>query len=152
MKSDHRTFSAWSTGICVVLLLVTGTAVMISLFSGPLPMPSRYSPAAIAPVTKLAPQPIDSDSLLYQRVVRSDGSYRWALTEEPNPSLAARWAVDPLAGIAPFTDARGLKKVNYTLVVKPAGFNTAIKNCSKSSTGTTSKAFGAYDILCHTVI
>ena len=85
MKSTHNIIRALSIGIGLTLLLVTGTAAMIGIFSGPLQTSSLFHPVAITPVQlAAAQQPPGSDSLLYERVAHSNGGYQWVLIDEPD--------------------------------------------------------------------
>lgn len=139
MKSTHHTFRAISLAIGLGLLVVSGTAAMIGAFSAPLSnqQTGMYAPLVLAPA-QTAPAHSGDDSLLYERVVHSNGSSHWVLLEEPS----ARVAVAANA-------AGGLRPVSYSLQGKPAGLNKVLKNCnSLPASGTKPKANGAYDISC----
>lgn len=139
MKSTHHTIRAISLGIGLALLVVSGTAAMIGAFSAPLSTPQSglYAPVVISPPAG-TPAHSGDDSLLYERVARSDGSSQWVLVEEPAGSVA-------VAANA----ANGLRAVSYTLQGKSAGLNKVLKNCnSLQANGTKSKANGAYDLSC----
>lgn len=84
MKSTHNIIRALSIGIGLTLLLVTGTAAMIGIFSGPLQTFSLFHPVAITPVQLAAQQQPGSDSLLYERVAHNNGGYQWVLIDEPD--------------------------------------------------------------------
>ncbi len=94
----------------------------------------------MAPATE-AVRHAGEDSLLYTRVARADGSYRWVLTEEPAAMLASG---QPAMGPA-------LANVSYTLVAKPAGLNKLMKNCSVAGSEGKPKPSAAYDLACHTL-
>ncbi len=153
MKSTHHLFRVASLAIGLALLMVTGTAAMIGTLSKPLPnsqaglhYPVGVQPAADTAATNTA----DADTLLYQRVVRSDGSVQWALVEEPSTTLALRGNTDtPAADNALVISGAGLQRANYMLSAKPAGLNKAVKNCGAS--GARASAAYVYDIRCNTV-
>jgi len=139
MKSTHHTIRAISLGIGLALLVVSGTAAMIGAFSAPLftPQSGLHTPMVTSPAAG-TPSHSGDDSLLYERVARSDGSSQWVLVEEPSTNVA-------VAANA----ANGLRPVSYTLQGKPAGLNKVLKNCnSLQANGTKSKANGAYDLSC----
>jgi hypothetical protein len=141
MKSTHHTFRVISVGIGLALLVVSGTAAMIATFSGPISAPSSssaYSPVAAAPAAGSGVFHHGDDSLLYERVARSDGSSQWVLINEPAISVAAAM----LSG-------ERLQPVSYVQQGKPSGLNKVLKNCNSSlNAGTKSKAVDAYDLSC----
>lgn len=152
MRSTHSIlFRTLSLGIGLALLVVTGTAAMIGVFSSPLPAHDLYRPVAIAPLHEVAQQPMGSDTLLYERVAGSDGSHQWVMTEEPSTNLAQRSNTDTSEGLTSVVDASGFQNVSYTLLAKPTGLSKTIKNCSRVSTGARSKTYDAYDISCKTL-
>lgn len=140
MKSTHNTIRAISLGIGLALLVVSGTAAMIGAFSGPLSAPQNgmHAPMVVAPAAG-TPSHSGDDSLLYERIARSDGSIQWVLVEEPLVNVAAG-------------TANGVRPVSYALQGKPAGLNKVLKNCnSTQGNATKSKANGAYDLSCTTL-
>ncbi len=150
MKSMHNRLRALNQALGLALLLATATAAMIGAFSGPVPTPGLPRPAALAPVTEPAGQPLNSDTLMYQRVALSDGSQHWVLTDEPDVTLAKHHGSYALNGRTSAIDAGALQNVSYMLLAKPTGLNKVIKNCNSAGTATTTKASGAYDISCNT--
>ncbi|OOG39087.1 hypothetical protein [Polaromonas sp. A23] len=141
MKSTHHTFRVISVGIGLALLVVSGTAAMIATFSGPISAPSAYVPHAAAPAPASGVFHHGDDSLLYERVARSDGSTQWVLINEPAVSVASLM----LSG-------ERLQPINYVLQGKPSGLNKVLKNCNiGADNGTKPKAVDAYDLSCVTL-
>jgi hypothetical protein len=140
MKSTHHTFRVISVGIGLALLVVSGTAAMIATFSGPVYTPSAYTPLAETPAPGSGVFHNGDDTLLYERVARSDGSTQWVLVE-PAVSVASLM----LSG-------ERLQPVSYALQGKPSGLNKVLKNCNNgASNSTRSKAVDAYDLSCVTL-
>jgi hypothetical protein len=147
MKKMHHTFRVISLGIGLALLVVTGTAAMIGAFSGPVSAPGLYPPVVIAPAAGALPPHSGDDSVLYERVARSDGSHRWVLTQEPASSGIQPGDREALAAVAA-PDAN-LQQVSFALPAKPAGFSKAPKTCTSPAHGSNkAKAFSTYDISC----
>ena len=152
MRSTHHIIRGLSLGLGLSLLLVSGTVLLIGLFSGPVPSSSALQAQASA-TTAVAAQTLPAgDRLLYERVLRSDGSRQWALIAEPERSLTKHSGADTLAGISTSpSKPLALEKVSYALLAKPSGLNKAVKICSSSGAGTGPKASDAYDIRCNTL-
>ncbi|MEO8020764.1 hypothetical protein [Polaromonas sp.] len=148
MKKMRHTFRVISLGLGLALLVVTGTAAMIGAFSGPALDPGLYPPVAIGPAAGSHPPHSSDDSVLYERVARSDGSHLWVLTEESPLGGAQPGARETLA--ATTAPVAGLQQVSYALQAKPAGFSRAPKNCTSTSQGSSKpKALSSsYDISC----
>lgn len=153
MRSTHNTIRALAIGLGLTLLVVTGTAAMMAAFSSPAPATDMYRRVAITPtidpVTHVATA---HDSVLYERVILSDGRVQWVLTgEQDNPATLAQQR-DGAATVAKNNTSDtysvprigGTGHVNYTLAVKPAGLSKAVRHCSRS-------AYDAYDIACNTM-
>lgn len=148
MKKMRHTFRVISLGVGLALLVVTGTAAMIGAFSGPVFDPGLYPPVVTGPAAGAHPTHSGDDSVLYERVARSDGSHVWVLTEEPPSSVAQSGKPEtPAVATAPVA---GLQQVSYALQAKPAGFSRAPKNCTSAAHGSSkSKALSSsYDISC----
>ena len=129
MRSTHNTIRALALGIGLTLLVVTGTAAMLAVFSSPAPATTIHPRVAIAaPLPPTTPQAIGHDTVLYERVV-ANGRVQWVLTDEPDRSTIYSSAA---------------RNVSYTLVIKPSGLSKAVKNCNRSTSN-------AYDIACHLV-
>lgn len=130
MRSTHNTIRALAIGIGLTLLVITGTAAMMAVFSGPAPTTDIYRRVAITPAFEPAThQATGHDTVLYEPVVLANGRVQWVLIDEPDSASI-------YAGPA--------RSVSYTLVVKPAGLSKAVKNCNRSSRN-------AYDIACNLV-
>ena len=148
MKSRHNTIRALAIGLGLTLLVVTGTAAMMAAFSGPSPATDTYRRVAFTPSIESTPIASGHDSVLYERVVLADGRAQWVLIDEADTALSsatlARGAEsgDTTADNTIYSGAA--RTVSYTLVVKPAGLNKPVKNCSRS-------AYQAYDIACNTM-
>jgi len=130
MRSTHNTIRALAIGIGLTLLVITGTAAMLAVFSGPAPATDIYRRFAITPT--FAPtthQATGHDTVLYEPVVLANGRVQWVLTEEPDTSSIYSGAA---------------RTVSYTLVVKPTGLSLAVKNCDRSTNN-------AYNIACNLV-
>lgn len=150
MKSTHNKLLALGKSLGVALLLMTGTAAMMSAFSSETsstPPKGAYLPAVTAPAEK-AVQQTGSDSLLYQRVTQADGSQRWVLLTEPQALAFAPASRDLLMAERPTTDGGGISRVSYTLQAKPAGWNKVLKDCALAEAGKPLGAAAAYDIAC----
>jgi hypothetical protein len=131
MKSTHNMFRALSLGLGLTLLMITGTAAMMAVFSSPLPNTPLYRPVVIAPT----PDPST------QQAMEKDGKNavldeRWVRADEVAPTSQA------LADTTQSIYAGGAQNISYTLRLKPAGLNKAPKSCVRTS---------AYDISCHTL-
>jgi hypothetical protein len=136
MQTTHNTFRAWGNAIGLSLLLATGTAALMGLLSGPAPGGNR--PLDLGAAHRTAAQPPGSDTLLYERVARSNGSYQWVLTAESGAALRT-----PVAA--------GLQNVSYTLLARPAGLKKVVKNCNTYSAASRAMTYDAYDIACNTL-
>lgn len=148
MKKMHHTFRVISLGIGLALLVVTGTAAMIGAFSGPVFDPGLYPPVVTGPAAGTHPTHSGDDSVLYERVARSDGTHLWVLTEEPPSSEVQPAARETLAvATAPVA---GLQQVSYALQAQPTGFSRAPKNCTSAAHGIskTKALSSSYDISC----
>ncbi len=154
MKSTHHMFRVASLAVGLALLMVTGTAAMIGTFSAPLASavhaslnhPVGSSTAAEATMTTAA-----ADTLLYQRVIRSDGSAQWVMVEEPSTTLALRSNPDTATASSLAISGSGLQRANYILSAKPAGLNKAVKSCGSNGKPSRASASDVYDILCNTM-
>lgn len=150
MKKMHHTFRVISLGIGLALLVVTGTAAMIGAFSGPVSAPSPYPPVVASPAAGALPAHLGEDSVLYERVARSDGSHQWVLTQAPAVSDTQSSEREVLAAAA--APAPALQQVSYALQTKSAGFSKVQKTCTSAAlSGNKPKAFSAYDISCVSV-
>ncbi len=142
MRSTHNTIRALAIGLGLTLLVVTGTAAMMAVFSNPAPATDMYRRVAVTPtidpVTHVATA---HDSVLYERVILPDGRVQWVLTAGQDTGTVAT----SLATHAYSTPRIGdTGHVSYALAVKPAGLSKAVRNCSRS-------AYDAYDIACNTM-
>lgn len=118
-------------GIGLTLLVITGTAAMMAVFSGPAPATDIYRRVAITPTFEpTTHQVTGQDTVLYEPVVLADGRVQWVLSEAPDTASI-------------YADAA--RTVSYTLVIKPAGLSKAVKNCNRLTSTT-------YDIACNLVI
>lgn len=153
MRSTHKAFRLLSIAIGLALLMVAGTAAMIGVISSPAPVAGLDHPLAIPPVHQAEAilPPVESDTLLYQRVAGRDGIAQWVLTEAPGTPLSKGRAADTLAGINASADTGGLNSAGYGLLARPAGLNKVVRICSSTVTRAKSKAPDAYDMLCNTV-
>lgn len=144
MKKVRHTFRVISLGIGLALLVVTGTAAMIGAFSGPVFDPGLYPPVVIGPAAGTHPTHSGDDSVLYERVARSDGTHLWVLTQEPLSSGAQPDERETLAAVA------GVQQVSYALQARPAGFSRAPKNCTSAAhgSGKPKTLSSSYDISC----
>ena len=150
MKSTHNKLRALGKSLGLALLLVTGTAALMSAFSSqtsPVTPNGVYRPAAATPALK-AVQQTASDSLLYQHITQTDGSKRWVLLEDTQALAFAPASRDILMADSPASDTAKLSRVSYTLQAKPAGWNRVLKNCSLAEVGKPHGAAAAYDIAC----
>lgn len=150
MKSTHNKLRALGKSLGLALLLVTGTAAMMSAFSNQTPSftPSGvHRPAAAEPAFK-AVQQTASDSLLYQHITQTNGSKRWVLLDETQALAFAPASRDILMADGPAFDTAELGRVSYTLQAKPAGWNRVLQNCSLAEVGKPQGAVAAYDIAC----
>ncbi|MFI5445013.1 hypothetical protein [Polaromonas sp. UC242_47] len=135
MKSTHNKFRALGWGMSLALLMVTGTAVLMAVFSSAAPAAHLYRPAAATPSLHPVQQAQNGDdTLFYERIAGSDGEYQWVLSAEPQ--------AQPAVNSGPSIYAGGPTPVSYTLRVKPAGLNKAMRNCSRPR---------VYDIVCITL-
>ncbi|HYW56534.1 MAG TPA: hypothetical protein VE934_06225 [Polaromonas sp.] len=151
MKSTHHLVRVTSLAIGLALLMVTGTAAMISTFSAPHQRAEHASlMTRVGNSAEVATHSAGDDTLLYQRVIRSDGSAHWALVEEASTTLALRANTDIASDSPVALSTLGIHRVNYMLTAKPGGLNKAVKNCGAGSQ-TRSSAAGVYDILCNTM-
>ena len=150
MKSTHNKLLALGKSLGLALLLVTGTAAMMSAFSNQTPSvtPSGVPrPAAVEPAFK-AVQQTASDSLLYQHITQTNGSKRWVLLNETQALAFVPSSRDILMVDGPAFDTAELGRVSYTLQAKPAGWNRVLQNCSLAEVGKPQGAVAAYDIAC----
>jgi hypothetical protein len=152
MKSTHHLLRVVGLALGLALLMVTGTAAMIGTLSTSL-LPAHQI-ALATPVDAPGAQQFaranepTSDTVLYERVVRSDGSSQWTLVEEPSANLALRRTPEPAAmGLAAIPGA-DLQRVSYLFAAKPAGLNKAVKNCSAQAPA---GASNVYNLFCNTV-
>lgn len=148
MKRMRHTFRVISLGVGLALLVVTGTAAMIGAFSGPVFDPGLYPPVVTGPAAGVHPTHSGDDSVLYERVARSDGSHVWVLTEEPPSSVVQSGQPEtPAAATAPVA---GLQQVSYALQAQPIGFSRAPKNCTSAAHGSSKPRAlsSSYDISC----
>jgi hypothetical protein len=160
MRNTHHLFRAISLTIGLALLVVTGTAAMLAVFSsGPASAPRAYGqPLVLAPLPEAA-QAISSagdDHVLYQRVARADGSWAWELTPASQDTLAQDNRSAAVVAMRPTRtfDTPGFSRVSYSLQARPGGFAKALKNCNNTMTGPGAKAktLAAYDLSCSTVV
>lgn len=161
MRNTHHLFRAISLAIGLTLLVVTGTAAMIAVFSGPASSPRGFG-AYDQPVVR-APLPdaaqalalTGDDHLLYQRVARADGTQEWELTPAPQTTLAQENRSSTAVAMRPTLalDGPGFSRVSYSLQAKPGGFSKTLKSCNNAVTGQDSKpkTLAAYDISCSTL-
>ena len=148
MKSTHHILRALGKGLGLAFCLITGTAVMLTVFSSVTPSAfpdGKFISPATAAVSRTVPQP-SADSVLYQRVAQADGSQRWVMLEESQALAFAPASRDILMADSPAST--GLTRVSYTLEAKPAGWNRVLKNCSQAEAGKALGAAPAYDIAC----
>ncbi|MGC1176126.1 hypothetical protein [Polaromonas sp.] len=148
MKKMRHTFRVISLGIGLALLVVTGTAAMIGALSGPAFHPGLYPPVVIGPAAGTHPPHSGDDSVLYERVARSDGTHLWVLTEQLPSSGVQPGEREALADAA--VPVAGLQQVSYVLQAKPAGFNKVQKNCTSAAhnNGKPKALSSSYDISC----
>ena len=161
MRNTHHLFRAISLAIGLTLLVVTGTAAMIAVFSGPASSPRGFGaydqPVVLAPLPDAAQAlPLTGDDhLLYQRVARADGTQAWELTPAPQTTLAQEHRSSTALAMRPTLalDAPGFSRVSYSLQAKPGGFSKILKSCNNAVTGQGSKlkTLAAYDISCSTL-
>ena len=150
MKSTHNKLRALGKSLGFALLLVSGTAAMMSAFSNQTPSDTPngvYRPVAAEPTLKAVKQTA-SDSLLYQHITQTNGSKRWVLLEETQALAFAPASRDILMADGPAHETAHLSSVSYTLQAKPAGWNRVLQNCSLAEVGKPQGAAAAYDITC----
>lgn len=159
MRNTHHMFRAISLAIGLTLLVVTGTAAMIAVFSGPASGPRAHGaydqPVLLAPLPAAAKalSRAGDDHLLYQRVARADGSQEWELTPAPPTTLAQENRSSAVVAMRPTLDAPGFSRVSYSLQAKPGGFSKPLKSCHSAVAGQDSKpkTLAAYDLSCATL-
>ena len=150
MKSTHNKLRALGKSLGLALLLVTGTATMMSAFSdqtSPVTPNAVHHPAAAESALK-AVQQTATDSLLYQHITQTNGSKRWVLLDENHALAFAPASRDILMADGPDFDTLELGLVSYSLQPKPAGWNRVLQNCSLAEVGKPQGAAAAYDIAC----
>ena len=150
MKSTHNKLRALAKSLGLALLLVTGTAAVMSALSdqtSPVTPNGVYRPAAAEPTFKVMQQTA-SDSLLYQHITQTNGSKRWVLLDETQALSFAPASRDILMADGLAYDTAPLNRVSYTLQAKPAGWNRVFQNCSLAEVGKPQGVAAAYDIAC----
>ena len=150
MKSTHNKLRALGKGLGLAFLLVTGTAAMMSAFSGvtPAEVPGAVIRPSATATMPGAVQQAASDSVLYQRVIDTDGSQRWVLLDESQAHAFAPASRDLLMAERPGSEAGAISRVSYTLQARPAGWDRVLKNCAQAESGKPLGAAAAYDIAC----
>ncbi|MDI1340562.1 hypothetical protein [Polaromonas sp.] len=160
MRNTHHLFRAISLTIGLALLVVTGTAAMMAVFSsGPAYAPRAYGQMVLAPLPEAAQtldqalSPAGDDHVLYQRVARADGTQVWELTPAAQSTEAPDNRSNAVVATRPTFDAPGFSRVSYSLQARPAGFSKTLKSCAHAviGQGARLKTMGAYDISCTTL-